>query len=211
MQDLPALFGILGALTVGVVSPGPSFVMVARTAVASSRTNGICAAFGMGIGGLLFAVAALLGLHGLLLAVPSLYVGLKVAGGLYLAFLGMRMWRSARQPLSSAEHTSRHGDATAGRFLAYGLITQLSNPKAAIIYASVFAAFMPMAPTLGFDLAVIALVFTVETAWYALVAVALSSQRPRRAYLGYKAWLDRVAGGIMIALGLKLLASPHRP
>src|SRR5262245_49642866 len=74
MQDLPALLGILAAITVGAVSPGPSFVMVARTAVSSSRTNGIGAAIGMGIGGLLFAVAALLGVHGLLLAVPSLYV-----------------------------------------------------------------------------------------------------------------------------------------
>jgi threonine/homoserine/homoserine lactone efflux protein len=202
---------MLAALSVGVVSPGPSFVMVARTAVAHSRLDGICAALGMGLGGLAFATAALLGLQGLLLAVPSLYVGLKVLGGLYLAYLGVRIWRSAKKPLASGEEVLRVGKSTAGRSLAHGLITQLSNPKAAIVYASVFAAFLPAAPTLGFDLAVVALVLVVESSWYVLVAIALSSQRPRGAYLSCKAWIDRGAGGIMVALGLKLLASAQRP
>jgi threonine/homoserine/homoserine lactone efflux protein len=47
MQDLPALAGILAALAVGVVSPGPSFVMIARTAVAASRADGLGAALGL--------------------------------------------------------------------------------------------------------------------------------------------------------------------
>ena len=133
MEDFPALLGILAAISIGAVSPGPSFVMVARTAVSSSRIDGVCAAIGMGIGGLLFAVAALLGLHGLLLAVPSLYVGLKVIGGLYLGFLGLRIWRSAKQQLVFAGGGSRGDNSTAARSFLYGLITQLSNPKAAII------------------------------------------------------------------------------
>jgi threonine/homoserine/homoserine lactone efflux protein len=211
MQDLPAFLGILAAISVGAVSPGPSFVMVARTAVSSSRINGISAAIGMGVGGLLFAVAALLGLHGLLLAVPSLYVGLKVIGGLYLGFLGLRIWRSAKQELVFTDGASRGNYSRATRSLLYGVITQLSNPKAAIIYASVFAAFMPSAPTLGFDLAVAALVFVVEAGWYVLVAIALSSKRPRDAYLSYKVWIDRTAGAVMVGLGLRLLASTDRP
>ena len=73
MEHVPALLGIGTALAVGAASPGPSFVMVARTAVSSSRVDAIYAALGMGVGGLFFAVVSLLGLHGLLLAVPSLY------------------------------------------------------------------------------------------------------------------------------------------
>ena len=95
MQELTALFGIATALALGAASPGPSFVMIARMAIASSRADGLCAALGMGIGALLFAGFALLGLQGLLLAVPSLYLLLKVAGGLYLAYLGLRIWRGA--------------------------------------------------------------------------------------------------------------------
>jgi threonine/homoserine/homoserine lactone efflux protein len=210
MQALSALTGIVATLAFGTVSPGPSFVMVARTAVSSSRAHGVAAALGMGAGGVVFAIAALLGLNGLLLAVPSLFVLLKVAGGLYLAWLGFRIWRSARHALPMGGDGARAG-ATLRRSLALGFSTQISNPKTAIVYASVFAAFMPAAPSLGFDLAVAVCVFAIEAGWYALVAVALSSERPRRAYLRYKAWLDRAAGGVMVALGLRLVSLGLRP
>jgi threonine/homoserine/homoserine lactone efflux protein len=208
-QETSALLGILGVLAVGVVSPGPSFVLIARTAVASSRADGVAAAFGMGGGGLVFAMAALLGLHGVLLAVPSLYIVLKIAGGLYLGYLGVRIWSSARQPLTipTLAPGSRKNLL---KSVALGFTTQISNPKPAIVYASVFAAFLPESPSLGFNVAIVVLAFTIETAWYAVVAVALSSEGPRSAYLRYKAWMDRVAGGVMLALGLKLVASAPR-
>lgn len=208
MQAVSALTGIIATLVFGTISPGPSFVMVARTAVSATRGNGVAAALGMGAGGVVFAIAALLGLNGLLLAVPSLFLLLKVAGGLYLAYLGIRIWASAKQPLALAGLGA--GAATSlGKSLTLGFTTQISNPKTAIVYASVFAAFMPAAPSMGFDLAVAACVFAIEAGWYALVAVALSSERPRRAYLRYKAWLDRAAGGVMVALGLKLMSSAY--
>lgn len=126
MQHWPALLGITVAIGIGAASPGPSFVLVARTAVSQGRTHGLLAAAGIGAGGLVFAVLALLGLHSVLSLSPMLYLALKLAGGLYLAWLGWRIWRSAQQPL--------HIDSTqaappARRAFATGLFTQLSNPK----------------------------------------------------------------------------------
>jgi threonine/homoserine/homoserine lactone efflux protein len=209
MNELPALIGIATTLALGAISPGPSFVMVARMAVSSSRADGLAAAIGMGAGGVMFAVAVLLGLHGLLLAVPSLYVVLKVGGGLYLAYLGWRIWGSASQPLDVSE-LAAGANADIKKSLALGFATQASNPKTAIVYASVFAAFLPAAPSVEFSVTVVALVFAIEAGWYALVALTLSSDRPRKAYLRYKAWLDRGAGGVMMALGLKLLGSARQ-
>ena len=208
MEDLSALLGVITALTVGVVSPGPSFVLVARTAVSSSRSEGVAAAIGMGAGGVVFAVAALLGLQGLLLAVPSVYLVLKVLGGLYLAYLGIRIWLSAKQPLPVVGPVT--GRTTKLKSLVLGFTTQVSNPKTAIVYASVFAAFMPATQSLAFDLALVTLVFTIEASWYTFVALALSSERPRIAYLRHKAWVDRIAGGVMVVLGLKLASSAYR-
>lgn len=210
MQEFSAFLGIVLAIALGTVSPGPSFVVVARTAVSASRADGLAVALGMGAGGVLFAAAALLGLHGLLLAVPSLYVVLKVLGGLYLAYLGIRIWRGAKQPLPIADLS---GSPEARRFatqfksLALGLTTQLSNPKAAIVYASVFAAFLPTAQSAAFDVAIVSTVFVIEAGWYVVVALVLSSEGPRHAYLRYKAWIDRAAGGLMMALGAKLVSS----
>lgn len=209
MQDLSALIGIMVAMAFGAMSPGPSFVMVARTAASVSRVDGLYAALGMGIGGLLFAIASLVGLHGLLLAVPSLYWVLKVAGGLYLAYLGVRIWLGAKQPLAVAAVEGRSPTAST-RSLLLGLTTQISNPKAAIVYASVFAAFLPETASFAFKVTVAAAIFCIETGWYAIVALALSATAPRTAYLKFKHWMDRAAGGIMVGLGLKLVVSAGR-
>jgi threonine/homoserine/homoserine lactone efflux protein len=134
---------------------------------------------------------------------------LKVAGGLYLTYLGVRIWLGAKQPLTDSSSSTVSG-ARPTRSFAMALVTQLSNPKAAIIYASVFAAFLPERSSTTFQFAVIAMVFAIETGWYALVASVLSSQRPRLAYLRFKKWIDRAAGGIMLGLGVKLITSAGR-
>ena len=207
-HELVALAGILAALTVGVVSPGPSFVMVARMAVASTRSQALGAALGMGVGGLLFGAAALVGLQGVFLAVPSLYVALKVLGGLYLCYLGFLIFKSANQTLA-VQAVSVPG-VSSRRAFWLGATTQLSNPKTAIVYASVFAAFLPQQFSVGFVALLLALVFLIEAGWYSLVALVLSSAAPQKAYLSCKAWMDRAAGLVMFGLGLRLVTSAAR-
>ncbi|PXX81295.1 LysE family translocator [Rivihabitans pingtungensis] len=201
MQHWTALLGITAAIGIGAASPGPSFVMVARTAASQGRPHGLLAAAGIGTGGLIFAILALLGLHSLLNLAPTLYLALKLAGGLYLAWLGWRIWRGARQALALHAAPSPHSQH---RAFAAGLATQLSNPKTAIVYTSVFAAFLPEQPELSFKILTALAVLLVETGWYTLAAWALSAPLPRQAYLRSKTWVDRAAGGVMMALGLKL-------
>ena len=195
-----ALLSIAGALTLGAMSPGPSFVMVARTAVAVSRAGGLAAALGMGVGGLVFAALALLGLHVLLTAVPGFYIAFKVAGGVYLIYLGWLIWRGARQPLDMDGAPVR-----AGRSFWLALLTQLSNPKTALVYASVFVSLLPREVPAVAAALLLAIIFTIEAGWYAIVAFALSARSPRAAYLRSKTWIDRAAGTVMAALGLKLI------
>lgn len=212
MDTTLSLLGIAGAMTVGAMSPGPSFVMVARTAVAS-RGDGLAAALGMGAGGLVFAIAALAGLQAAFLAVPGLYLAIKGFGGAYLIYLGLRIWRGARQPLAmtqDAAGTSPRQQGRGGRTFLLGLATQVSNPKTAVVYASIFAAFLPREVPLVLALAVPVVIFCIETGWYAIVALALSSAAPRSAYLRYKVWIDRAAGGVMGLLGLRLVWSAVR-
>jgi threonine/homoserine/homoserine lactone efflux protein len=208
METFAALLAIAGALTLGAMSPGPSFLMVARTAVAASRADGLAAALGMGVGGLLFTGMALAGLHVVLTAVPWLHLALKVAGGAYLIFIGWMIWRGARQPVPVAEERNpATRPATALRSFWLGLATQLSNPKTAVVYASVFVSLLP--PEIPW-LAMVALplvIFVIETGWYTIVALALSAPSPRSAYLRWKTWIDRAAGAVMALLGLRLVLS----
>ncbi|PWC39230.1 LysE family transporter [Azospirillum sp. TSO35-2] len=210
MDPLVALLSILGALAVGAASPGPSFVLVARTSIAVSRRAGLAAALGMGIGGVFFATLALLGLHTLLSQVGWLYAALKLAGGAYLLYLAVRIWRGASTPLAMGEG-GRTAPAGIARPFLFGLLTQLSNPKTAIVYGSIFAALMPATPPVWLFATLPPAIFLIEAGWYTIVAVAFSAGRPRAAYLRSKHWIDRIAAAAIGALGVRLLADavPH--
>ena len=93
------------------------------------------------------------------------------------------------------------------RYLVLGWTTQVSNPKTAIVYASVFAAFLPPHVSARAGALLLLAVFAMEAGWYAIVALVLSAGGPRRVYLRAKTWLDRLAGGVMTALGLRLIAA----
>ncbi|MDR5856019.1 LysE family transporter [Caballeronia sp. LZ062] len=175
MTPSAAVSTILLAILLGAMIPGPSFVMV-----------------------------ALGGLYTLLFAVEWLYVGLKIAGGVYLVYIALRIWRGASQPLSVSTVGVR-GATSAGRSFWLGLSTQLSNPKTAIWYGSILAALLPLHPPLWCYLVLPSLVFVVEFGWYMVVAMCFSSRRPRELYLRARTWIDRIAATLVGALGLRLI------
>ena len=205
MSSMAIFFSVIAAVFIGAVSPGPSFVLVSRIAVSRSRKAGLAAAFGMGTGSVIFATLALFGLSALLMQVEWLYLALKVAGGLYLIYVGIRIWRNAAHDLP-IDAPATPAAAGVGRNFLFALGTQLSNPKTAIFYGSIFAALLPAAPAPWLLLTVPPAVFVVETGWYTLVTMAFSSDRPRALYIGSKLWIDRVSGAIIGALGARLVA-----
>jgi len=209
MNAATAIATILAALLVGAISPGPSFVVVARNAIGLSRHDGLATALGMGIGGVCFSGIALVGLYSLLAAVGWLYAGLKVAGGAYLVYLAWKIWRGASAPLA-VESAQSAGSRNLRKSFWLGLSTQLSNPKTAIVYGSIFAALLPQHPPLWCYVALPPMVFAVEAGWYAMVALCFSSRRPREVYLNAKIGIDRLAAGAIAALGLRLIFTAYK-
>ena len=205
MSSAAILVSIFAAMLVGAMSPGPSFVVVSRIAISRSRLDGLAAATGMGVGGVIFSLLALVGLTALLTQFAWLYLVLKLAGGAYLVYIAYRIWRGAREPLDVAE--AIEGRSSIGRSFSTALLTQLSNPKTIIVYASIFAAFLPKTIPLAVIAGLPLGIFVIEAGWYAVVALAFSSRRPRQAYLAAKAWIDRAAGLVMGGLGLRLIYS----
>lgn len=203
MSDLLALSGILAAMFIGAVSPGPSFVLVSRIAITSSRKAGLAAALGMGLGGFIFATLAVAGLTAMLLKVQWLYVLLKLAGGAYLLYLAWAIWRGANDSLHvSNDKSPAYSPA---RSFKTALVVQLSNPKTAIVYASIFAAMLPSDPARWLLVAIPVLVSLVEASWYAVVAFVFSADKPQSIYLKSKSWIDRTAGAVIGILGTRLV------
>ncbi len=208
MEMIVSLTLILSALFLGAVSPGPSFVLIAKIAMGTSRTDGVAASIGMGIGGVTFSIFALLGLHAILINIPTLYVFLKVLGGLYLLYLAIRIWKGANEPIAIINENCREHSTVIKSFLI-GFITQISNPKTAIVYGGIFAALLPadVPNTLYYILP--PLVFVVEAGWYLIVTLVLSTSSPRATYLRSKSLFDRVASSVMAGLGVKLVSSAN--
>lgn len=204
MELILGILGVALAHLVAVVSPGPSFLVVTRTALSQSRRAGVWTAVGLGVGSVLWALAALFGLKLLFTAVPWLYAGLKLAGALYLFYLAVMLWRHAQAPLPQTA-TVGSAPGSGRQALRLGLLTQLANPKAAVFFGSVFVALLPPEAPGWLPALLLAIIFATEFAWYGFIALAFSTLRLRRAYAGIKAWIDRAAGLILGALGVRLI------
>lgn len=206
METLLAFAGILIAVTIGAMSPGPSFLFVARTSMAASRRSGLAAAAGMGVSGLLYAVLALLGLKAVFASFPWLYSLVKLGGGAYLIYIAVQMWRGADKPLAVLPADAA-GQKSWQRAFAMAAAIQLGNPKTAVFYGSIFTALLPQSPSFLFILLLALAVFVIEISWYSIVALVLSADGPRAVYTRAKAAIDRTAGAVMGLLGVKLITA----
>ena len=156
----------------------------------------------MGFGALVFAVVALAGLHTLLTLVPSLYTGLKVAGGCYLLWLALKMFR---RPSNRSKGTVATEEVSASKAFLTGVITQISNPHTALVFASIFSAALSknIQPFMYFIIPSMA--FIIDLLWYAIVACLLSTHGPRQVYIKYRKFIDKLSGSVMAFLGVRLL------
>jgi threonine/homoserine/homoserine lactone efflux protein len=203
VESLWILGSIAAALLLGAMSPGPTSIYVAKNSIAISRQHGLFTALGTGLGAAIFALLAVLGLQAFLLAVPSAYLALKICGGLYLLWMAFKIIKHAKEPIDAGQDVT--AQMSLRRAFTTGLITQLSNPKIAIVLASIFTALLPKEIPTYFYFVLPLLCFFIDAGWCSLVAVALSAEKPRRIYLKFKAGFDRAAGAVMTVLGLKLI------
>ena len=124
---------LLAALIIAAV-PGPGIFYVAARTLSGGRKAGIASTFGTALGGLVQVIAGGIGVSALILASAQLFTGLKLAGALYLIWLGVRTFREAGH--LPAESTGPIGTRRAFR---EGVVVEALNPKT----AAFFLAFIP--------------------------------------------------------------------
>ncbi|MCK6264492.1 LysE family translocator [Vibrio sp. ZSDE26] len=197
---------IIGTLTLGAMSPGPSFIFVVRCAVSLSRWHGISTAIGMGTGALILSIAALLGLQTIFSVMPISFILFKVCGGCYLIFLAFGIVKSASIQLQTID-TKGSNNASLFRSYFLGLGTQLSNAKTMIVFARVFTTLLPQNIPTSFYIAIPICTFLSNTGWYLAVALILSVKGPRCTYLRFKKLFDYLSASVIGVLGAKLMVS----
>ena len=135
---------------------------------------------------------------------PSIYKVLQIAGAGYLLVIAYKLWKGAPEPFN-VNGDNLHREKAGVQAFVLGLATQLSNPKTALVYASIFSAALPGQPSWIVAATLVPIIFAIEFGWYVLVATAFSIGRARQTYLNWKAWIDRLAAGAIGALGVKML------
>ncbi|BES69046.1 LysE family translocator [Marinobacter nanhaiticus D15-8W] len=204
MDEYAALLSVATLWVVAAVTPGPNFLVTVRVAVTQSRVAGLHTVAGIILATLLWASAGFLGIHSLFNVAPWMYLFLKLAGGAYLIWLGLKLlWGSVDRTVTSSTQDviSTHG----WRAFRLGFITNIANPKTALFVAGLFAVAMPPEAPAALGLMAIALMVTISLVWYSVVAWLFASRRISRAYARLGHWIDRVAGGCFIFFGVRLV------
>jgi threonine/homoserine/homoserine lactone efflux protein len=207
IDSLAAFLAISVAVT---LAPGPDNLMVLGQSLARGRAAGFGIALGCALGCFTHTLWATLGVSALLLASPNAFFALKLAGALYLVWLGVQAWTSGAAAAAGRDETTV---LPWRRYVARGFVANAVNPKVALF----FLAFLPqfarpgLGPTVP-QLLVLGAVFAAQTvvvfgaiAFAAGAVGRLLARRPRLA-----PWLDRVAGVIFIGLAVHLLLGGRR-
>ncbi|MBN8290651.1 LysE family translocator [Rhodobacter sp. NTK016B] len=183
--------------------PGPAMLLAMRNTLTGGLGTGIATGAGLGLIAACWTLAALTGLSALFALVPWAFGAMKLAGALYLIWISIQLWREAGAPLGEGQTGRRRW----GRAFVSGMLVNLGNPKSVLFAGAVLVVIFPAGLSLRDGALVIGAHFMLELLGYALIALTLSHPAARGAYLRAKLWIDRTAGAVLGALGLRLLLS----
>ena len=189
------------------LTPGPDTFYVLGRGIAQGRKVGIASALGISAGSLVHTFVAALGLSAIIAASATLFLAIKFAGAAYLIFLGCRMLLSRATEASIA--TSFNNSSFAAAF-KQGLITNALNPKVALFFLAFLPQFIsadsqskPIAfLILGISFVITNTIWCLCLAWFSSTVSSRARRNPT--YLQY---LNRVVGGLLVALGVRLATS----
>lgn len=201
--NIPAFIGVAAFV---LITPGPDTALVTKNALIYGRRAGLATSFGVAAGLLVWTIASALGIAAVVHASATAYEMLKLIGAAYLVWLGIQALRTAGHHAiarQEAQGGTRRVDARRG--FRQGLISNLANPKIAVLFTSLLPQFIDHGHHVLLPFLLLGGLFVAMTlTWlsgYALVAAKAGGllTRPR-----VKAGLDRITGFVLIALGLRL-------
>lgn len=199
------------------MSPGPAFVVSVRYALSYGRKVGVFCAIGLGLGVLAHVAFVLCGISFIIAQSVILFSFIKYLGAAYLFYIGVKSILNARKKGMDESEVSDVAQAAIGgdhnkhfslrKALVTGFLTNLLNPKAIIFFTAVFTQFIGVDTPLAILMLYGGTSFMIEVLWFIGVTVVLTHERVRSVFLSFMHWVERICGGLMLALGIKLVLS----
>ncbi|MCQ9180442.1 LysE family translocator [Streptomyces sp. IBSBF 2953] len=196
----------VGALAVLTMVPGPDMAVVTKPAVAAGWRDGLRTVGGITAGLLVWGVLTVAGLAAVLAASTTAYTVVKLAGALYLLFLGVQaLFRSRRSgsPTPAAASVEPRGNPW-----RTGLVSNVFNPKIAVFYTGLLPTLAPTGPGPHTGMALLVLAHAALTAlWLGGYVLLLAKARAFFEKPAVRRTMDRVTGVVLIGFGLKVATS----
>jgi RhtB (resistance to homoserine/threonine) family protein len=186
------------------LTPGPDTVYILGRSIAQGREAGIASALGISVGSIFHTCAAALGLSAILATSALAFGTIKLLGGAYLIFLGLKMILERSGQLNLPTNFHRRTTIAAFR---QGVLTNMLNPKLALFFLAFLPQFIdPASNTKVLAFLMLGLTFvTTGTIWCLILAwFASAFSEGLRANETIGQWFNRAAGTLFIFLGLRL-------
>ncbi len=188
-----------------VAMPGPTFALLVDQSMRHGRRAGIATVSGNTTGLVFWAIASAFGLTALVRTSELAFVVLKVAGAVYLCWLGLRTLIRSRSTSVGEPVEVRSGGGLLASYRA-GVLTNIANPKAAVLYLALLPQFLPAHGNPAADTALLAAVqMTISVSWYTLVVLAIGFTRRLLSRPVVKARLEQLTGMVLVGLGLRMV------
>jgi len=193
---------------IAAASPGPDFVIAVRNAVLHSQRAGIFTAIGIGLGICAHLTYSMLGIAAVIAKSVFLFTLIKYAGAAYLIYIGYKALRSKGYDNETivGKHEDQ-SDISVFKALWQGFLTNLLNPKATLFFLSLLPQFMGPETLITQKIILGATATLIPTLWFIGVSIVLNQRTIRRAFMRSAKWIDRVCGGLLMALGVRLALS----
>ena len=204
------VWAFLGVAVVVVLTPGIDMALVTKNALAHGRNAALGTAMGVNVGVAVWTLAASVGLATIVAASATAFTAIKLAGALYLVYLGLQALRAARRPVGRV--TLADGSSLSSRVaFRQGMLSNLLNPKIAVFFTSLLPQFVSSGSARFTSFLVLGAIFNgLGIVW--LVVYALLAARARRVLQRprVRSAIDAVSGLVLISLGARL-ALERRP
>ena len=202
--------GFLTAAILITLSPGPDNMMVLGVGIAKGRARGMAFGLGCALGCLNHTLLAVIGVSAIIAASPAAFTALKIAGGLYLIWIGLQALRSRGGAQASDANAAGALVESARQLFFKGLLANAINPKVVLFFLSFLPQFVVASRgDANWQIAWLGLTFTLQAAvlfgllGYFSGSIGQWLNRTPRAGM----WLDRVAGVIFVGLGVRLIVA----
>ena len=206
MSPTVVLISVFAVFIPALILPGPDFIGVVRSSMTRGAAAGLMTTIGVSIGLGMYAALSLLGLSAVLVEYQWLAWAIRVAGGCYLIYLGIMLVKEKPQEIELP-----HSAAARGNPLLFGFLVTLTNPKAIVLFASVFATAVTADTPLWLMIVMVALVMLSALVWYSIVSLFMSLAPVVRSFAGARHRIERFAGVCFVAIGGRIHADSRNP